>query len=361
MARIYNFSAGPSTLPEYVLKQAQSELVEYSTSGQSVMEMSHRSKEYMTIFEDCKSLLRSTLNIPDEYEVLFVQGGATMQFSMIPMNFLPRTGTADYIISGQFSKKAYQEGCRFGDVRVLASSEEDNFSHIPSWSDQTINPEASYLHICQNNTIYGTRFTTLPNTGNVPLVADLSSCILSEPIDVSKYALIYAGAQKNMGPAGVCVVIVRKDLIQEPIANTPVLLDYRTYLENDSMYNTPPTYAIYMIKLVLEWIRDQVGGLEKMKEINEQKAAVLYHYLDRSNLFKGTAQKPDRSLMNVTFVTGDEQLDKEFCAQAQQAGFYNLKGHRSVGGMRASIYNAMPVQGIEKLVEFMQTFEQNHQ
>ena len=360
MARIYNFSAGPSILPEAVLKKAASELVEYGTSGQSVMEMSHRSPEYDAIIKECESLLRQIMAIPDNYKVLFVQGGASMQFNMVPQNLMTKTGKADYVVSGQFSGKSYQEAKRFGDVNLVATSKEDNFTHIPTLDPATFNPTADYFHICQNNTIYGTRYTTLPKTGSVPLVADMSSCILSEPVDVSKYGVIYAGAQKNMAPAGLCIVIIREDLIDEPQPGTPVMCTYKTYAENESMYNTPPCYTIYMLKLVLEWLKNDVGGLENMKVYNEKKAAILYNYIDSSDFYKGGADKADRSLMNVTFVTGNAELDNKFCKEAKAAGFYNLKGHRSVGGMRASIYNAMPTEGVEKLVEFMKEFEANN-
>lgn len=360
MPRIYNFSAGPSTLPEPVLKKAASELLEYGASGQSVMEMSHRSPEYEEILFGCEKLLRDTLGIPANYRVLFVQGGASMQFAMVPMNLMVSSGKADYIVSGQFSKKAFSEGKRFGGARLAASSENVNFTRIPAIDRSIFDPQADYVHICQNNTIYGTRYPQLPDTGGVPLVADLSSCILSEPVDVSRYGLIYAGAQKNMGPAGVCVVIVREELIGEAKEGTPVMLQYKTYADNDSMYNTPPTYTIYMIKLVLEWIRDEIGGLAAMKAHNEKKAAVLYDFLDGSKLFKATAEKEFRSMMNVTFVTGDKELDKAFCAVAQKEGFFNIKGHRSVGGMRASIYNAMPIEGVTKLVALMNRFEKEH-
>ena len=357
MARVYNFSAGPSMLPEAVLKKAASELVEYGTSGQSVMEMSHRSPEYDAIIKECESLLRQVMAIPDNYKVLFVQGGASMQFSMVPQNLMTKTGKADYVVSGQFSGKSYQEAKRFGDANLVATSKEDGFTHIPVLDPASFNPTADYFHICQNNTIYGTRYTKLPETGNVPLVADLSSCILSEPVDVSKYGIIYAGVQKNMAPAGLCVVIIREDLLGETQPGTPVMCDYKTYAENESMYNTPPCYTIYMLKLVLEWVKNDIGGLGNMKLHNEKKAAILYDYLDSSDFYKGCADKADRSMMNATFVTCDAELDKKFCKEAQAAGFYNLKGHRSVGGMRASIYNAMPIEGVEKLVEFMKDFE----
>lgn len=357
MSRVYNFSAGPSVLPEPVLERAASELVEYGASGQSVMEMSHRSPEYEAIITDCEKLLREVMSIPDNYRVLFIQGGATMQFSMVPMNLLTRSGRADYIVSGQFSKKAYEEAARFGEINIAATSKDDGFTRVPDLKAAKLDPNADYVHICQNNTIYGTYFSALPDFGGVPLVADLSSCILSEPLDVSKYGLIYAGAQKNMGPAGVCVVIVREDLIGETLPNTPVLLQYATYANNESMYNTPPTYAIYIMGMVLRWLRDDIGGLAAMKALNEKKAAILYDYLDQCSLFKPVAEKASRSMMNVTFVTGDAELDKKFCREAQQEGFYNIKGHRSVGGMRASIYNAMPVSGVQELTDFMKRFE----
>ncbi len=355
--RVYNFSAGPSVLPESVLTRAASEMLDYKGSGQSVMEMSHRSKVYEEIIFGCERLLREVLAIPENYKVLFLQGGASSQFGMVPLNLLNGSGKADYVISGQFSKKAYDEAARYGACKVVASSKDKNFSCIPALDPDTFTKDADYFHICQNNTIYGTRFTSLPDTGSVPLVADLSSAILSEPIDVSKYALIYAGAQKNMGPAGLTVVIIRDDLIGHAREYTPAMLNYKTHAENDSMYNTPPCYSIYICGLVLEWIKNEIGGLERMKAVNEHKAGVLYSYLDSSALFKGTAVKEHRSLMNATFVTGNEELDKKFCKAAEAAGFVNLKGHRAVGGMRASIYNAMPTEGLTALVEFMKRFE----
>ena len=360
MARIYNFSPGPSTLPEEVLKTAASELVEYGSSGQSVMEMSHRSAEYEEIISSCESLLRSLLSVPDNYKVMFIQGGATMQFSMIPLNLLPENGVADYILSGQFSQKSYEEAIRFGNAVAISSSKDKNYTYVPAFDKSMLSEGSSYLHICQNNTIYGTRFAKTPDTGNIPLISDMSSCILSEPIDVSQFDMIYAGAQKNMGPAGVCVVIMRDDLIGNARENTPVLLDYATYANNDSMYNTPPTYTIYMIKLVLEWIQNTIGGLDNMKSINEKKAAILYNFLDNSSLFTPVAEKEFRSLMNVTFVTGNKDLDSKFAAEARENGLYNVKGHRSVGGMRASIYNAMPIEGVQKLVDFMEKFEKEN-
>ena len=358
--RVYNFSAGPSVLPESVLRRAASEMLDYNGSGQSVMEMSHRSKVYEEIISGCESLLRETLCIPDNYKVLFLQGGASSQFAMIPLNLLNGSGKADFAITGQWAKKAYGEAARYGECKAVASSSDKTFSYIPKLDPATFTKDADYFHICQNNTIFGTRFTELPDTGAVPLVADMSSCILSEPVDVSKYGLIYAGAQKNMGPAGLTVVIVREDLIGKARSDTPTMYDYKTHAENGSMYNTPPCYAIYICKLVLEWIRDEFGGLDKMKEHNQKKAGILYNYLDSSKLFKGTVEKADRSLRNIPFITGNEDLDKKFCKAAEAAGFVNLKGHRSVGGMRASIYNAMPIAGVEALVAFMKQFEEEN-
>ncbi len=358
MARVYNFSAGPSVLPESVLRRAADEMMDYQGSGQSVMEMSHRSKTYDAIIKECEALLRSVMNIPDNYKVLFLQGGASSQFAMIPLNLMTGSGKADFIITGQWANKAYQEASRYGETKVIASSKDKTFSYIPAWDNADFTPDADYFHICMNNTIYGTKYTTLPETGNVPLVADISSCILSEPMDVAKFGMLYAGAQKNMGPAGLTVVIVREDLIGEAQACTPTMFKYSIHADNDSMYNTPPCYSIYICKLVLEWIRDEIGGLDKMKEINEKKAKLLYDFLDSSKLFRGTVEKKDRSLMNIPFVTGNEELDAKFVKEAAAAGFVNLKGHRSVGGMRASIYNAMPVEGVEKLVAFMKAFEE---
>jgi len=361
MSRVYNFSAGPSMLPLKVLETAAAEMTEYKDSGMSVMEMSHRSPVYEEIIAQAQSLLREVMNIPDNYKVLFMQGGATTQFSAVPLNLLTKSGKADYVISGMFSKKAYEEAKRYGDVTVLASSADKNFTYIPEFAVSDIRPDADYVHICYNNTIFGSRFPGIPDTGDVPLVADLSSCILSEPIDVSRFALIYAGAQKNMGPAGLTVVIVREDMIGRERDITPVMLSYRTAAENDSMYNTPPCYAIYMAKLVLDWVRDDIGGLEKMALINRRKAKKLYDYIDSSSLFSAPVQVGSRSMMNVTFVTGDADLDKKFCKEAEKAGFVNIKGHRSVGGMRASIYNAMPEEGIDALILFMKEFEKNVQ
>lgn len=357
MSRVYNFSAGPSTLPEPVLQKAADEMLDYEGSGQSVMEMSHRSKIYQGIIDGCEALLRKVLSIPDNYKVLFLQGGASTQFAMIPLNLMNGSNKADFVVTGQWAKKAYQEAARYGTANVVASSADKTFSYIPKLDPSTFDKDADYFHICWNNTIYGTRFTELPETGNVPLVADMSSCILSEPIDVSKFAMIYAGAQKNMGPAGLTVVIIREDLIGKAMDITPTMLNYKTHADNDSLYNTPPTYAIYICKLVLEWIKNEIGGLEKMKEINEKKAKLLYDFLDSSELFKGTVEKEYRSIMNIPFITGNDEMDKKFVAEAAKNGLINLKGHRTVGGMRASIYNAMPIEGVEALVSFMKKFE----
>ena len=359
MARVYNFSAGPSMLPEEVLRTAAEEMMEYGNSGQSVMEMSHRSKEYQAIFDETEANLREIMNIPDDYEVLFLQGGASTQFAMVPLNLMTKNGKADYIITGQWANKAYKEAARYGAAREVASSKDKTFSYIPKTTAADFDPEADYVHICMNNTIYGTKYHTLPDTGDVPLVADISSCILSEPIDVTKFGMLYAGAQKNVAPAGVTIVIIRKDLIGNAMDITPTMLNYATHSENGSMFNTPPCYAIYIAGLTFKWIK-KMGGLEKMKEINEKKAKVLYDFLDNSKLFKGTVVPEDRSLMNVPFVTGNDELDAKFVAEAKKAGFVNIKGHRSVGGMRASIYNAMPVEGVEKLVEFMKKFEEEN-
>lgn len=355
MARVYNFSAGPAILPEEVLKKAASELVEYGTSGQSVMEMSHRSKEYEAIINECERLFREVMSIPDNYKVLFLQGGASLQFAMVPLNLM-KSGKADFVLTGQWAKKALSEAKKFGSCTEIASSADKTFSYIPELDSSKFSKDADYFHICLNNTIYGTKFAKLPETGNVPLVADLSSCILSEPIDVSKFGVIYAGAQKNIGPAGLTVVIIREDLIGNAREGTPTMLDYKTHSENGSMFNTPPTYAIYICKLVLEWILSN-GGLTAMKKHNEAKAAILYDFLDSSKLFRATVEKGSRSLMNVPFITGDEELDKKFISEAKAKGFINIKGHRSVGGMRASIYNAMPIEGVEKLVALMKEFE----
>lgn len=359
MSRVYNFSAGPAVLPEAVLKTAQQEMLEYGASGQSVMEMSHRSSEYQAIIDECEALFRSIMSVPDNYKVLFLQGGASSQFAMVPLNLLNKSGKADFVLTGQWAKKAYSEAKRYGDCKVIASSEDKTYSYIPKLDKNEFTTDADYFHICANNTIYGTRFPEYPDTGNVPLVADMSSCILSEPIDVSKFGIIYAGAQKNMGPAGLTIVVVREDLIGNAKDFCPTMFNYKTHADNGSMFNTPPTYAIYIFKLVLEWVKE-MGGLEAMKAYNEKKAAILYDYLDTSKMFSATVQGKDRSLMNVPFVTGDKELDAKFVSEAKKAGFINLKGHRSVGGMRASIYNAMPIEGVEKLVEFMKEFEKNN-
>lgn len=360
MARIFNFSAGPSMLPLDVLQRAQAELCEYGATGQSVMEMSHRSKEYDAIIKGVESLLREVMNIPDNYYVLFLQGGASTQFSMIPLNLMNKNGKADFVITGQWANKAYKEAAKYGVANVVASSSDKTYSYIPKLDRAAFDKDADYFHICMNNTIYGTKYNELPDTGDVPLVADISSCIVSEPLDVSKFGLLYAGAQKNLAPAGLTIVIVRKDLVGNARDITPTMLDYKIHADNASMYNTPPCYTIYMAGLVLEWIRDKIGGLENMKKINEKKAGLLYDFLDNSQLFKGTVVKEDRSLMNVPFITGSDELDAAFIAAAKQKGLVNIKGHRSVGGMRASIYNAMPYEGIEKLVDVMAKFEKEH-
>ncbi len=354
--RVYNFSAGPAMLPEEVLKRAADEMLEYGTSGQSVMEMSHRSKEYQAIIDSVEAGLREVMSIPDNYKVLFLQGGASSQFAMIPLNLMNKNHKADFVITGQWANKAYQEASRYGKCNVIASSKDKTFSYIPELDKSKFDPEADYFHICYNNTIYGTRFNELPETGDVPLVADMSSCILSEPVDVSKFGLIYAGAQKNMGPAGLTVVIIREDLIGNAMEMTPTMFNYKIHADNGSMYNTPPTYGIYILGLVLDWIKE-MGGLTEMEKRNKRKAELLYSFLDSSKLFKATVQGKDRSLMNVPFVTGNEELDAKFVSEAKKAGLINIKGHRTVGGMRASIYNAMPYEGVEKLVEFMRKFE----
>ena len=356
MARVYNFSAGPAVLPEEVLQEAADEMLDYRGTGMSVMEMSHRSKAYDTIIKEAEADLRELMNIPDNYKVLFLQGGASQQFAMIPMNLM-KNRVADYIVTGQWAKKAYQEASLYGKANKIASSEDKTFSYIPDCSDLPISEDADYVYICENNTIYGTKFKTLPNTKGKPLVADVSSCFLSEPVDVTKYGVIYGGVQKNIGPAGVVIVIIREDLITEDVLpGTPTMLRYKIHADADSLYNTPPAYGIYICGKVFKWLK-KMGGLEAMKERNGKKAKILYDYLDESKLFKGTVRKEDRSLMNVPFITGNEELDAKFVKEAKEAGFENLKGHRTVGGMRASIYNAMPIEGVEKLVEFMKKFE----
>ena len=356
MARVYNFSAGPAVLPEEVLQEAADEMLDYRGTGMSVMEMSHRSKAYDTIIKEAEADLRELMNIPDNYKVLFLQGGASQQFAMIPMNLM-KNRVADYIVTGQWAKKAYQEASLYGKANKIASSEDKTFSYIPDCSDLPISEDADYVYICENNTIYGTKFKTLPNTKGKPLVADVSSCFLSEPVDVTKYGVIYGGVQKNIGHEGVVIVIIREDLITEDVLpGTPTMLRYKIHADADSLYNTPPAYGIYICGKVFKWLK-KMGGLEAMKERNEKKAKILYDYLDESKLFKGTVRKEDRSLMNVPFITGNEELDAKFVKEAKEAGFENLKGHRTVGGMRASIYNAMPIEGVEKLVEFMKKFE----
>ena len=354
--RVYNFSAGPSMLPEEVLKKAADEMLDYQGSGQSVMEMSHRSKVFDEIIKGAEALVRELMQVPDNYKVLFLQGGASTQFAMVPLNLMNGSGKADFVITGQWANKAYKEAARYGEANIVASSKDKTFSYIPDLDPSTFTKDADYFHICMNNTIYGTKWNTLPETGDVPLVADISSCLMSEPIDVSKFGLLYAGAQKNLAPAGVTLVIIREDLIGKARDITPTMLNYQTHSESDSLYNTPPCYTIYIAKLVMEWIKS-LGGLTAMKERNEKKAKMLYDFLDESKLFKGTVVKKDRSLMNVPFVTGNEELDAKFVKEAAAAGFVNLKGHRTVGGMRASIYNAMPIEGVEKLVAFMRKFE----
>ena len=357
--RVYNFSAGPAVLPEEVLKQAADEMMNYNNSGMSVMEMSHRSKTFDNIIKTAEQDLRDLLNIPDNYKVLFMQGGAHLQFSMVPINLL-KNGVADYIVTGQWAKKAYIEAQKYGKINKIATSEDKTFSYIPDCSDLPISEDADYVYICENNTIYGTKFHELPNTKGKILVADVSSCFLSEPIDVTKYGLLYAGVQKNVGPAGVQIIIIREDLIREDLPDwCPTMLKYKTHADNDSLYNTPPAYGIYICGLVFKWLK-KLGGLEKMKEINEKKAKILYDFLDNSKMFRSTVEKNSRSIMNVPFVTGNEELDKKFIEEAKNAGFIQLKGHRTVGGMRASIYNAMPIEGVIGLVDFMKKFEQEN-
>ncbi len=359
MSRVYNFSAGPAVLPEEVLKEAAEEMLDYKGSGMSVMEMSHRSKVYDTIIKEAEQDLRDLMNIPDNYRVLFLQGGASQQFAMIPMNLMKHK-KAGFIVTGQWAKKAYQEASVYGEAVKLASSEDQTFSYIPDCTDLDIPDDADYVYICENNTIYGTKYKELPNTKGHTLVADVSSCFLSEPVDVTKYGVIYGGVQKNIGPAGVVIVIIREDLITEDtLPGTPTMLKYKTHADNDSLYNTPPCYGIYICGKVFKWLK-RMGGLSAMKERNEEKAKLLYDFLDESRLFRGTVAKKDRSLMNVPFVTGNEELDAKFVKEAAAAGFVNLKGHRTVGGMRASIYNAMPREGVEKLVEFMKKFEEEN-
>ncbi len=359
MSRVYNFSAGPAVLPESVLQEAAAEMLDYKGTGMSVMEMSHRSKPYQAIIDEAEADLRTLMGIPENYKVLFMQGGASQQFAMVPMNLM-KNKVADYIVTGQFAKKAWQEAKIFGTANAVASSADKTFSYIPDCSDLPISEDADYVYICENNTIYGTKFKELPNTKGKDLVADVSSCFLSEPVDVTKYGMLYGGAQKNIGPAGVTIAVIRDDLIREDVLpGTPTMLKYKTHADNGSMYNTPPAYGIYICGKVFKWLLRN-GGLAEMKAYNEKKAACLYDFLDASALFKGTAEKKDRSLMNATFVTGDAELDAKFVKAATEAGFVNLKGHRSVGGMRASIYNAMPMEGVQKLAQFMEKFEKEN-
>ena len=359
MKRVYNFSAGPAVLPEEVLQEAAAEMLDYNGTGMGVMEMSHRSKAYQAIIDEAEQDLRDLMNIPDNYKVLFLQGGASQQFAMIPMNLM-KNRVADYIITGQWAKKAYEEAQKYGKANAVASSADKTFNYIPDCSDLPISEDADYVYICENNTIYGTKFWELPNTKGKLLVSDVSSCFLSEPVDVTKYGIIYGGVQKNIGPAGVVIVIIREDLIpDEPLEGTPTMLQYKIQADNGSMYNTPPAYGIYICGKVFKWLK-KMGGLEAMKAHNEKKAAILYDFLDRSKMFSGTVVKKDRSLMNVPFVTGNPDLDAKFLKEAADAGFVNLKGHRIVGGMRASIYNAMPIEGVEKLVAFMEKFEKEN-
>lgn len=359
MSRVYNFSAGPSMLPLEVLERAQKEMLDCNGSGQSVMEMSHRSKEYQAIIDEAEALLREIMNIPDNYKVLFLQGGASTQFAMIPLNLGNKNRKADYVITGQWAKKAFAEGKRYLEAHDIASSADKTFSYLPKVDQSMLTPGADFVHITYNNTIYGTHFNTMPDFGDTVVVSDMSSCILSEEVDISKFGLIYAGAQKNMGPAGVTVVIIREDLIGGAMDITPTMLNYETHSANGSMFNTPPTYGIYICKLVYEWIKN-MGGIKVMHEKNVEKAEILYSFLDNSKMFKGTVAPEDRSLMNVPFVTDSEELNAKFIAEAKAKGFVNLKGHRSVGGMRASIYNAMPREGVEALVAFMKEFEANN-
>lgn len=359
MSRVYNFSAGPAVLPEDVLREAAEEMLDYRGTGESVMEMSHRSKEFEGIIQEAEKDFRELLGLPDDFKVLFLQGGASTQFAMIPMNFM-KNKKAAYIITGQWAKKAFKEAQIYGDAVAVASSEDKTFSYIPDCSDLDIPEDSDYVYICENNTIYGTKFKELPNTKGHKLISDVSSCFLSEPMDVNKYDMFYGGAQKNIGPAGVVIAAIKEDMITEDtLPGTPTMLKYKTHADADSLYNTPPCYGIYICGKVFKWIKS-MGGLAAMKEHNEKKAAILYDFLDASSMFKGTVEKESRSLMNVPFVTGDDELNAKFISEAKAAGFINLKGHRSVGGMRASIYNAMPMEGVTKLVEFMDKFEKEN-
>ncbi len=359
MARVYNFSAGPSMLPESVLNKAAAQMLDYEGSGQSVMEMSHRSKIYQEIIDSAEALVREIYSVPDNYKVLFLHGGASTQFAAIPLNFMNGSGKADYIVSGKWGKKAYQEACRYGDAKCIATSEDKGYSYFPRITREDVRPDADYVYYCMNNTIYGTLAPYIPDTVDVPLIADISSCFFSQPLDISKFACVYGGAQKNVAPAGLVIAIVREDMLGHARDITPTMLNWDIHAKNGSMYNTPPCYIIYICKLVLEWIKN-LGGLEEMERRNKAKAKILYDYLDNNTMFKGTVVPEDRSLMNVPFITGDKDLDAKFVKEAEEAGFINLKGHRTVGGMRASIYNAMPIEGVEKLVEFMKEFEKKN-
>ena len=356
MARVYNFSAGPSALPESVLTKAAAEMLDYEGCGHSVMEMSHRSKVFQSIIDGARELVKDLYNVPDNYKILFVHGGASTQFAAIPLNFLNKSGKADYIISGRWAKMAYNEAKKYGDVQIAASSEDKMFSYIPETTRESFRPDADYVYYCMNNTIYGTAFKYIPDTGDIPLVCDVSSCFFSEPLDISKFGVVYGGVQKNVAPAGLAIVIVREDLLGNARPETPTMLNYQVHADAESLYNTPPCFIIYICKLVLEWIKG-FGGLEEMKAHNVKKAQIIYDYLEESKMFKGTVVKEDRSLMNIPFVTGDADLDAKFIKESTDAGFINLKGHKTVGGMRASVYNAMPIEGVEALVEFMKNFE----
>ncbi|MBR3276621.1 MAG: 3-phosphoserine/phosphohydroxythreonine transaminase [Eubacterium sp.] len=359
MSRVYNFSAGPAVLPEEVLLEAQEEMMDYRGCGMSVMEMSHRSKMFDTIIEEAEADFRELANISDDYAVLFLQGGASLQFAAVPMNLM-KNRVADYIVTGQWAKKAWQEAALYGKANKIASSEDKTFSYIPDCSDLPVSEDADYVYICENNTIYGTKYWKLPNTKGKLLVSDVSSCFLSEPFDITKYGILYGGVQKNIGPAGMVIAVVRKDLITDDcLPGTPTMMKYKTQADNGSLYNTPNCYCIYICGKVFKWLK-KMGGLSVMKERNEKKAKLLYDYLDSSKLFHGTVVKEDRSLMNVPFVTGDADMDAKFVKAATAAGFENIKGHRTVGGMRASIYNAMPYEGVEALVNFMKEFEKEN-
>lgn len=357
MARVYNFSAGPSMLPESVLRRAADEMLDYNGTGESVMEMSHRSAEFQQIIDEAEALVRELYKVPDNYKVLFLQGGASTQFAAIPLNFMNGSGKADYIVSGQWGRKAAEEAARYGDVKVVANSVDKNYSYFPKTTREDFRPDADYVYYCMNNTIFGTLAPYIPDTGYIPLIADVSSCFFSQPLDISKFAVVYGGAQKNVAPAGVVIAIVREDMFGKARDITPTMLNWKIMADHGSMYNTPPCYIIYMCKLVLEWIKNDIGGLEAMEERNKKKAKILYDFLDSSKMFSSTVVPEDRSLMNVPFVSGDKELDAKLIKEAKEAGFINIKGYKTVGGMRASIYNAMPLEGVEKLVEFMKEFE----